>query len=332
LVAALALVLCVGLPVGEVQAQETQYKLKFATVAPAGTPWSKLLKKYKKSVEKASGGKIKVKLFLGGLKGDEQSIVRQVFKGSGIQAGGVSTGAMATLVPEMDVLELPYLFGTAKEADRILAASKPLIEEILEKKGFKLIMYSENGYRSIGSKGSFVRSPADLKAKKMRSQESAVHTDMWRSLGASPVTISVGEVLSSLQTGVVEGFDNTPLFTQAVGWNQAVDHFTMTRHIYQPAMLVVNKKWFDALPADLQTAMFARVEEWESKGRRLVRALEKKLLENFDQMGVKVYEPTAAELGAFKKATRPVWDQRRKRASAAGKKLLDSILSSRGGK
>ena len=144
------------------------------------------------------------------------------------------------------------------------------------------------------------------------------------------MTISVGEVLSALQTGVVEGFDNTPLYTQAVSWYQAVDHFTVTEHIYQPALIVVNKKWFDSLPADLQGILVELGEKLTKKGRKKVRELGPALLDNFASQGVKVHRATASEKEAFKKATRGVWKIREGKASPMGKKLLDALLKSTG--
>ena len=332
LLSALACVALIAAAPAPAAAGDAEFVFKVATVAPPRTPWADLLKRYKKAVKKASEGRVKVKAYLGGKKGDEQSIVRQIFKGS-LQGGGVSTGAMATLVKDIDVLELPYLFKDFAEADRILdGPARPFVERMLEARGFKLLMYSENGYRSYGTKGSFIKSPADLKARKMRSQENQVHVETYRALGASPVTISVGEVLSSLNTGVVEGFDNTPLFTQAASWYQAVDHFSITDHIYQPAVIVANKAWFDGLPPDIQQALMAPARKLEAKGRKAVRALNPLLLKNFEQMGGKVYSLSGAEKEAFRKATRGVWDKRRQSLSADGKALFDAILKAKGGR
>ncbi|MEZ4470052.1 MAG: TRAP transporter substrate-binding protein [bacterium] len=314
-----------------------EVNMKLATVAPKGTPWSDLLERYKAAVDEKSGGKMKVRAFLGGVKGDEQSIARQVYKGS-LQMGGVSTGAIAAIVPDMDILELPYLFDDFQQADAILDQVRPIVEKLLEEKGFKLVMYSENGYRSFGMKAfdgapekeRFIHGPADLNAVKMRSQESPVHVAMYRALGASPVTIAVGEVLSSLQTGVVEGVDNTPLFIQAVSWQQAIQYFTVSEHIYQPALLVVNKAWYDGLPPDLQTAVLAPKEALEAKGRMAVRSLGPLLLKNFEAQNVKVYKQTPDEKKAMQAATRPTWAARREQASETGKQLFDAIMKAKG--
>lgn len=315
--------------------------MKLATVAPPGTPWSDLLKRYKRKVGKATkemAKTIKIKAYLGGAKGGEQSIARQVAKGT-LQGGGVSTGALAVLVPDMDILELPYLFDSAAQADKVLDIVRPQIEALLAEKGIKLIMYSENGFRSFGTTFGPVKTPDALKAKKMRAQESEVHLEMYRALGASPVAIAVPEVLPALQTGVVNGFDNTALFTQAASWNQGIKHFTLTRHIYQPAVIIVNKKWFDALPAELQTAMMdaavsapAGKKSLEQKGRLAVRALTKPLLKNFENANppVQVHTLTAAERTTFKTLLQKTWKKRIDSASPKGKALFEAIQKAKG--
>jgi TRAP-type C4-dicarboxylate transport system substrate-binding protein len=305
-------------------ADEGKIKFKIATIAPDGTPWAVLLNGFKKKVMKGSGKVLAPRVYLNGLKGDEQSIVRQVHKGS-LQMGGVSTGALSTIVPDMDILELPYAFPDFETADRVLDSVRPTVEAILNEKGLTLLMYSENGYRSFATKDKCIQSPADLKAMKMRSQESEVHVETYRALGASPVTISVGEVLSSLQTGVVNGFDNTPIITQALGWNQAIKFFSNTRHIYQPALIIMNKAWFDSLSEEHQKLMRETAMKMEKRGRKMVRKLEPALMQNFAQQEVKVCDLTPAQIAAFKAATASVWEVRAKKASPLGKKLIEAM-------
>ncbi len=299
-------------------------KFKIATIAPDGTPWALLLNKFKKQVRKESNKELLPKVYLNGIKGDEQSIVRQVYKGS-LQMGGVSTGALSTIVPDMDILELPYAFPDFATADQVLDSVRPTVEALLNEKGLTLLMYSENGYRSFATKDKCIQSPADLKAMKMRSQESEVHVETYRALGASPVTISVGEVLSSLQTGVVNGFDNTPIITQALGWNQAIKFFSNTRHIYQPALIIMNKAWFDGLSPEQQKIMRDNAQKLEKKGRKMVRGLEPALMKNFADQDVKVCDLSPTERAAFKKATAKVWTVRAKKASKLGKKLIEAM-------
>ena len=327
----LTLMVVSGLLVGPAlsdTAHAAEVVYKGSTVAPDPSPWAQLLKRYKKLVRKGSDKRIKVKLYFG-TKGDEQSLVRQVRKGT-LHFAGVSTGAMSVVVPEIDILEMPYLFDSHAQADKVLDAVRPLIREILEARGFKLLMFSENGYRCFGTNKP-VRTPADMAGMKMRSQESKSHKLMYDALGASARTMAVSEVLPSLNTGNVEGFDNTALFTQAASWHQAIKYFTLSDHIYQPAMLIANKDWYDALPPELQSAVLPdNIAKEEKRGRKGIRSLNSMILDNFKQAEVEVIKLTKAQKDAFKKKARPSWDKRLKVATPMGKKLFKAIQEAKG--
>jgi TRAP-type C4-dicarboxylate transport system substrate-binding protein len=309
-------------PISKASAEPVKFKI--ATIAPDGTLWFMLLNQFKREVSKASNKELSARVYLNAIKGDELSIVRQVYRGD-LQMGGVSTAALATIAKDMDILELPYAFPSLQQADKTLDKVRPIVEQMLEEKGMMLLMYSENGYRSMATQDKCVKSPADLKAVKMRSQESDVHLETYRALGASPVPIPVSEVLTSLQTGIVKGFDNTAIITQALGWNQGVKFYSTTQHIYQPALIVMNKKWFDSLSPEQQAIMKEHGKKLEVIGRKKVRKLTPILMQNFKTMGVEVCELTDAERAAFKAATKGVWDKRAAKASDLGKELIKQL-------
>ena len=273
--------------------------LKIASVAPEGTPWAEGVLDFKKQVETGTAGGVKVKAFLGGVLGDENETVQQAARGQ-IQGVGASTGALASVVPELAVLELPRIFRSEAEADYIL--DKVIladVEKSFRDRGLVLGFWSENGYRCFGSRTSFIKSPADLKGRKMRSQESPVHLQMYKSFGAVASPIPVTEVLTSLQTGVVDGYDNTPLYASAAQWTSATKFLSVTNHIYQPAAIVFNKAFFDKLSPEHQKQLLAARATLVPKMRREIRALTPILIGNLQAMKVQVYTPTAAELATF---------------------------------
>lgn len=307
------------------KADDPEHVMKIATVAPPGTPWAKQLQRLKKEIKKGSEGRIKVKTYLGGALGGERQTAEATKRGS-IQIFGGTASALASLVPELDVLELPYLFPSEKKADSVLdTVIREDLENLLWERGFKLMFYSENGYRSVGSNFA-ISGPADLAGHKMRSQESDAHLNTWRLvMGASPVPITVTEVLSSLQTGVVDGFDNTPLFAFAASWYQAITHFTLTKHIYQPGIVVASRKFWESLPADLQTVVMGDPADLAKKGRRGVRAIGPMLEANFEQAGVKLTRLSDSDLKEFSKNASKVWDQFEKDTTSTGKAILGKI-------
>ncbi len=296
---------------GPVPAEDT-YTIVFGTVAPKDTPWSAQLEDIKKRVEGETSKKIKVKLKLGGALGGELEMLQMLQQGR-IQGGGFSTGSVATIVPELEMIELPYLFENDAEADFILDTVlwKPMSEAML-KKGFVLAAWGENGWRGIATQSKPIHTPADLKGLKLRSQESKIHLATWAALGANATPIAIPEVLSALQTGVVEAFDNTPLFAVATDWYTTSKFFTITDHIYQPGAVIYSKAFFDTLPADLQKIVLGDAVAESKRGRAAVRKMNKELIDQFKAQKVQVSTLTAEEKSKFREATRKVHEDFRK--------------------
>jgi len=304
---------------------EEKYTLKIATVAPEGTPWAELLKLYKRNVEKAAGSRIKVKVYLGGTLGDEIATVRKTKSGH-IQGVGASTGAVAALVPELNVVEIPFMFRGFGEADYILdnVLLEPM-EKLFRDRGLVLGFWSENGFRHFGSSWGPITKPSDLKGKKMRSQESFVHLEMWKAFEAAPQAIPTTEVLTALQTGAVDGFDQGLLFAIATSWHKSVKHVTLSAHIYQPAVIAFNKDWFDSLPADLQKVLIDEGRAITRKGRKLIRALNPELINILKEDGIQVHKLTKEQRAAFEKAAAGVAGAFRKDQGKSSVEILDLI-------
>ena len=322
--ALVTLLVCAMLPLAAPSSAEAEeYVLKFQSVAPDRTPWARQLKRLKKRWEEKSEGRLKVKLFLG--RGNEIALVRKCKAGE-LQAVGVSTAAMVEEIPAMGVFELPYLFSSTAQADKVIDNHlfKPT-EELLGKNGFQLYIFSENGYRNFATKGKEIHTPADLAGIKMRVQENWIHEEMYKALGGNPVRISVAEVLTSLSTNQVNGFDNTPLFSFATSWFTEIDTWTVSDHIYQPAVVVYNKKWFDKLPKDLQEMLLADRAEETKKGRTAVRRLTPKLLKKLEEKGVKIYKMTDAEKADFRKKTAKVHNMFNSKGGPDGAKMLKIV-------
>ncbi len=316
--------LCMMMSVG-VYAKEKKIVVRAGTVAPEGTPWEQQIKGTKKHIRKDSKGRIKMKVYFGGAKGDEKSLVRQC-RDARLEIIGVSTASIGTEVPEMQVLELPFIFKTSEEADFVLDKHlyKP-IGDVMKKYGFVLYQWAENGWQNIGLTDGFVKHPADLAGRKIRSQEAPVHLSTWKAMGASPTEMPVSEVLPALNTGRVDGFAQTPLYTFAAGWYRGIKYYTISRHLYQPGVLAYSKKFFDTVPADLQPALMGSVEKDTKRGRKGVRRLEPGLIQNFKNYGIKVYELTDKERKAFAKPAKKVRKEYEARATPEGLQLLKII-------
>jgi TRAP-type C4-dicarboxylate transport system substrate-binding protein len=298
--------------------------LRMATVAPPNTPWSAQMESLKERIESASNGRVDVNIFPGASDG-ENSLARQCKDGS-LEAVGVSTGALSTLVPAMSVFELPFLFDSAEQADRIIDNHLfDDVEQLLADAGFQLYIFSENGYRNFATtNGTVIDEPSDLAGVQMRAQENWLHEAMYRSLGGNFTSIPVTEVGTALSTGRVQGFDNTVLFAMAAGWHNFIDTWTVSDHVYQPAVVVYNKEWYDSLPEDIQQLLISNRDSETQRGRRLIRQIAPALLQNLRNADIEVVELTDEQKQAFKDATEPVYQQFRQRVPE-GVPLLDTI-------
>ncbi len=284
-----------------------EFTLKLATVAPDGTPWAQHLTAIKKRVEKESGGRIKMKVFLGGTLGGEVETVRALRRGR-LQGWGGSTAALAegAGIAQLQLMELPFLFESFAEADHILnEVVHEDFKKLMADKGFVFGFWHENGWRNFATKEPLTNL-AGLQGMKMRSQESPVHLAMYKALGVQAESIPVPEVLGALQTGMVDGFDNTPLFSAATGWYEGIKYYTVSQHIYQPAVIIYSKKFIDSLPEDLQKVVLGDWRAETSHGRKIVRTMREDLLQNFRDARITVADMPAAERKIFIDKTRGV--------------------------
>ncbi len=296
-------------------------RLRFGTIAPEGTPWGDQLKRIKKRIEAESGGRIKVALFLDARLGGEKEMLKDLKRGK-LQGGGFSSGAVATVIaPELQVLELPFLFQDEGEADHlideVLGAD---LAKSLEERGVFLAIWGENGWRSIGTRDRPVRKPEELAGMKFRAQEAPVHLAFWKALGATAVPIATDEVPSALETGVIQGFDQTPLYAAAAGWHNSIRYFTLTQHIFQPALVVYNKRFLESLPEDLRAIVLANLRQESIDNRASVREDTKVILEEFAAAKIELIELSAEEREAFRKRAQPIYDEIK---PTVGSALLD---------
>lgn len=293
---ALVVTLVLGAPL---TASAAEFELNIGSMAPEGTPWRDLLDTFEKNVEEGSGGRINVIIRPPGQMG-EVEMVRETRRGERLQACAVTTAAIAEggNAPELQLVELPYLFENSEEADYVLddVLWKP-VDELLQRRGFVLGVWSENGWRHMATRKKPIHTPADLAEFKMRAQESDVHMAMYAAFGAQAVQKPMTEVLTALQSNVVDGLDNTALYIKTGGLADALDYMTLTGHIYQPAAIIFSKHWWDTLPPDLQ-AVVSKQKDLAAGGRAAIRAEDAAIIELLKE-DLTVIELTPEERAQF---------------------------------
>lgn len=299
--------------------------LKFGTLAPDNTPWSAILDNFKKILQRetkemAKRGEIKdrlkVKLYLNGIKGDEKAMLEQI-RYQKLTGGGFSTGGMSSVVPELQVFEVPFLFNNDAEADYIMdKVVLKEMEQFLEKRGLFLYCWAINGWYDFGSKNKMIVNPEDIQGCKTYTQESPIQTMMYETLNIRPIPLAVTEVLSGLQTGMVDTYSSTPIYALAGQWFTETKYWVDSNHVFQPAAVVFGSHWWNPLDPKVKKLILSFREELQSSARKDVRAADdskfasrdEEILARFQErdIGIKVQKLSDAQREKFKNATKEV--------------------------
>ncbi len=305
-VAVLALALGAAAPA---VADDGTYDLRFGTLAPDNTPWSDILKEFKKRVQKDTKQRVKVKLFLGGSLGDERAMLEKMQYGE-LTGGGFSTGGISTRVPELQVLELPFLFRSSEEADHIL--DTVLLDHMakrFEEEGLFLYIWAENGWLDFGCKTKPIVKAADCRGVKFFAQESDVQISFYKAVAAPATTLPVTEVLNSLQTGLIEAYSSTPIYAAGAQWFTQTKHWLDSDHMYQPAAVVFSLDFWKKLPDDLKQIMLGYRKELRDQARKDVRGIDAELFKGFADEGIRIARFTDADKAEFQKLTAGVVEE-----------------------
>jgi C4-dicarboxylate-binding protein DctP len=226
-------------------------------------------------------------------------------------------------VKEFEVFDLPFIFSNYDDLHKVTTGpvGKQLLTK-LESKGIRGLAFWDNGFKSF-SLNTPIKVPADLKGKKMRIQSSKVLEEQMRAVGSLPQVMAFSEVYQALQTGVVDGTENpiSNLYTQKM--YEVQKHLTVTDHGYLGYAVIVNKKFWDGLPADIRKQLEEAMEQATRYANQIAKVENDESLEKVKKSGkTAVYVPTKEERLAFKKAMVPV---HKKMEGRIGKEVIESV-------
>ncbi len=282
--------------------------LKIGSVAPDNTPWAKLLREFNRRFQASGEMPIRFEYGFGGSMGGEHQLLKRCREGK-IAIAGVSSTIVANLLPELNLLELPYLFDSNDEIDLIIEeVIDPAVRPKLHELGLEILLWTDNGYKNIATVKKPIRSLQDMEGLKLRSQESPLYKALFRSLGASCVCLNIREVAEALQAGVVDGFDNTPLFTFSSGLYHYVKHYTQTRHSYQPVLMLASRKVLEAMDENVRQAFIAEARNLKEFGRREIRLGQIEALDKLKKSGIQIHRLELANRASIIEASRKVYD------------------------
>ncbi len=287
-------------------------------------PQFKALEVFKEKVEKDSNGRIEVQLFHSSQLGDDREMMEALQMGSQ-EMTCPSTAPIAPTDKRFMIFDLPFLFPNAEIADQILDGDigQELLDG-LQDHGLIGLSYWENGYRHLTNSVRAVQTPADMKGLKIRTMENPVHLDFFRALGANPTPMPFAELFTAMQQGVVDGQENPVPTIYLQKFAEVQKHTSLTGHVYSPFVLLMSKKFYDKLPADLQEVVQASAFEARDFNRKLNREYTQELVSGLREQGMTVTELTKEQQQMFQDATK---DTVNKFKDEIGAELVENVLA-----
>jgi C4-dicarboxylate-binding protein DctP len=324
----LAAALVVALALVGPAAAEGPIVLKFSHVVASDTPKGKAADKFKELAEKYTDGKVKVEVY------PNSTLYKDKEELEALQLGAVQMLAPSNSkfgpigIREFEVFDLPYILPDRKALRKVTdGATGTRLLKLLDAKGMTGLAYWDNGFKQMSANKKLVQ-PSDYKGLKFRIQSSKVLEAQFRALGAIPQVMAFSDVYQALQTGVVDGQENTwsNIYTQKM--HEVQKYATVTNHGYIGYVVVVNKKFWDGLSADIRTQLDKAMKEATDFGNSQSAKENEDALEEIKKAGkTEIISLSPDQDEAMRKAMMPIYKDV---ASRVGQSLIDEFLKETG--
>ena len=321
---AAALALGLAFPV----AAQQPIVIKFSHVAAADTPKGQAAEQFKKLAEERTKGKVKVEVYPNSMLYKDKEELEALQLGS-VQMLAPVPGKFGPIgLPEFEAFDLPYLFPDIEALHKVYngPVGAAMLKK-LETRGLVGLAFWDNGFR-VMSANKPIHVPTDMKGLKMRINSSKVNAAIMKSVGAIPQTMAFSEVYQALDTGVVDGTEGplSNLYTQKQ--YEVQKHVALTYHTISNYVVVVNKKFWDGLPADIRTTLDGAMKDASKFNDQVSAKDEAAAIAGIKASGKStIYTPTPAEKAMWVKAMLPVQDEM---ASRVGKDTITAIRGATG--
>ena len=283
---------------------------------------------FKEYVEKASNGKIQVDISPGGALGNTASLQEMTMTGEIEASTSHTEGTIAIVYPNIQCLTVPYLFQYVDQALEVFRGDfgRKLFEDMRKETGLRVIgLWDNGGFRNYTNNKRPIHSPKDMEGLSFRTMDIPAHMEIVRALGGKPTPISWAEVYTALQTGVVDGQENS-IPTIIIGSLQEVQKYmVMDGHVYTQLHLMVNDKWFNGLPEEYQEIMLRGGELASYAGERATRVY-REIGRAIISKTMEIYDPTQDEINQFKALAQPPVTKFIREKGVNDPKWVDEIL------
>ncbi|MBS7780476.1 TRAP transporter substrate-binding protein [Acidovorax sp. CCYZU-2555] len=297
---ALAVMMAAG-AVGTVHAQDFKPRIvRFGYGLVDDSNQGRAVRLFAKEVEKATGGKMKVRGIGNAALGSDTQMQQALIGGAQEMMVG-STATLVGVAPQMALWDTPFLINNTREADALLDG--PVGDKVratLEPKGIVGLVYWENGFRNLTNNKHPVTKLEDMNGIKLRVMQNNVFLDSFKALGANAVPLPFSELFTALETKAVDGQENPFNTVVSSKFYEVQKYLTVTNHVYSPWIVSVSKKWWDGLSKAEQTVLMDAAKKARDFERKDTREEAAKALADLKTKGMQVNELSAAEAGRMR--------------------------------
>jgi len=280
--------------------------IKMATLVPAGSSWNRSLQEMGQKWQQVSGGQVVLKLYAGGVAGDDADVVRKMRLGT-LNAGLLSTTGLADVDRSVLALQIPMLYADYDEADWVADKMTPSLEAQFAAKGFVVLAWVDGGWAHFFTKTP-ARTPQELKSAKLFTWAGDDrYTELWKGAGFNAIPLPATEISTALQTGLVNAICTTPQVAAVMQWYNNAKNMTDVNWALLLGAVVVDKKVWDTIPADARAQILAVTRETGRQLSKQTRADEIDSVEAMKKRGLNVVKPGPAELEAWHKLLESVF-------------------------
>lgn len=269
---------------------QPKHTIKMATLAPKGSSWMKSFESAKRDIEKATDGEVSVKIYPGGVMGDESAMVRKMRSGQ-VHGAAITSVGLGEIDQKLLVLQLPLTFKNDKELDYVREKMSDTFAEMLSEKGFSLLSWGDVGFQYLFSQTP-VTKPADLKKTKPWVWDADPITKaVMEVIDVNAVPLGVPDVLPSLQTGVINTFLNSPYGAVALQWYTKAKYVTNLQLAVVIGGVVLSEDALEELPEEHREAV---TSAFNKHGKQLLSQIRKdnqKAIQTIQKAGVESVDP-----------------------------------------
>jgi len=292
---------------GAAQAAEIELKLAWLTADSPTDPYAITAHAFKTELEAALPGRVEVQLFPNRQLGDDKEILEGLQFGT-IDLGIITNAVVANLEPTYQLVDLPFLFGSAEQAHEVLDGEVgQQLAANLREHGVVSLGAAEGGFRNMINNTRPVRTPGDVEGVKYRTMQNPVFIEMFSSLGGSPVPMAWGEVFTAMQQGTVDGLEIPTSVVNSNNYAEVTKYLSFTRHTYSAIHLLMSERSLNGLPEDVQQAVIAAGEAAIATQRETVAAAEADMVAALEEKGMEINE--IEDVGAFREKVAPVYER-----------------------